>query len=94
LAITQENRTVGLLIKLLAFPVMGPVKGLVWIAEKIAEQAENELYDPDKVRGKLIELELRLDLGEITEEEYLQGEEILLDRLRIIRERQAAELEP
>ena len=84
----------GLLIKLLAFPVMGPVKGLVWIAEKIAEQAENELYDPDKVRGKLIELELRLDLGEITEGEYLQAEEILLDRLRIIRERQAAELEP
>ena len=62
----------GLLIKLLAFPVMGPVKGLVWIAEKIAEQAENEIYDPDKVRGKLIELELRLDLGEITEEEYSQ----------------------
>ncbi|MBL7201510.1 MAG: gas vesicle protein GvpG [Anaerolineae bacterium] len=84
----------GLLLKLLAFPVMGPVKGLVWIAEKIAEQAENELYDPDKVRGKLIEFELRLDLGEITEEEYLQAEEILLDRLRIIRERQAAELEP
>ena len=33
-------------------------------------------------------------IDEITEEEYLQGEEILLDRLRIIRERQAAELEP
>jgi hypothetical protein len=85
---------VGLLIKLLAFPVMGPVKGLVWIAEKVLEQAESETYDPDKVRGNLIELELRLDLGEITEEEYLQAEEILLDRLRIIRERQAAELEP
>ena len=84
----------GLLINLLAFPLLGPVKGVTWIAKKISEQAENEIYDPDKVHGKLIELELRLDLGEITEEEYLQAEEILLDRLRIIREYQAAELEP
>jgi len=80
----------GFLIKLLAFPVMGPVKGLVWIAEKIVEQAENELYNADRVRGQLMELELRLDLGEISEEEYLAAEEILLERLRIIRERQVA----
>ncbi len=83
----------GFLIDLLTFPVMGPVKGLVWIAKKVTEQAESELYNADKVRGQLVELELRLDLGEITEQEYLAAEEILLERLRVIREHQAAQRE-
>ena len=83
----------GLILDLLAFPLMGPVKGLVWVAEKVAEQAENELYNADKVRGQLMELELRLDLGEITEEEYLEAEEFLLERLRIIQERRSAQSE-
>ena len=83
----------GFLIDLLTFPVLGPIKGVIWIAEKVAEQAEKELYDEDAVRGQLMELELRYDLGEISEEEYLEAEEALLERLRIIRERQATERE-
>ena len=79
----------GFLVDLLAFPVMGPVKGLMWIAEKVAEQADNEIYNPGKIRGQLMELELRLDLGEITEEAYLEVEEILLERLRVVQERNA-----
>ena len=81
----------GFLTDLLTFPVLGPIKGVIWIAEKVNEQAEKELYDEDAVRGKLTELELRYDLGEISEEEYLAAEETLLARLKIIRERQAAE---
>jgi len=84
---------VGWLIDLLTFPLMGPVKGVVWIAEKIAEQADKELYSEEAVRGKLLELELRYDLGEISEEEYLEGEETLLRLLRAARERQEAEQE-
>lgn len=80
----------GFLIDLLALPVTGPIKGVMWIAEQVAEQAERELYNADKVRGKLMELELLYDMGEISEEEYLEAEEVLLERLRIIRERQAA----
>ncbi len=80
----------GFLIDLLTLPVMGPIKGVVWIAEKVAEQAEKELYDEDAVRGQLMELELRYDLGEISEEEYLAAEEALLARLKVIRERQVA----
>ena len=80
----------GFLTNLLTFPVMGPIKGVVWIAEKVNEQVEKELYDEDAVRGKLMELELRYDLEEISEEEYLEAEEVLLERIRIIRERQAS----
>jgi len=80
----------SLLTDLLTFPVTGPIKGLMWIAEKVAEQAENELYSEDKVRGQLMELELRYDLGEISEQEYEEAEAALLERLKVIRERQAA----
>jgi len=79
----------GLLGKLLTLPVMGPIKGLMWIAEKVVEQADREAYNEDSVRGQLMELELHLDLGEITEEEYAVAEEELLARLRVAREHQA-----
>jgi len=59
----------------------------------VAEQADKELYDAEKVQGQLMELELRYDLEEISEEEYLATEQVLLERLRISRERQAAESE-
>jgi len=81
---------VGFLTKLLTLPLMGPIQGVAWIAEKVAEQADRELYDEDKVRGQLMELELLFDLGEIGEEEYLAAEDLLLARLKVIRERQAA----
>jgi len=81
----------GLLFDILAFPLMGPIKGVTWIAEKIVEQADKELYSEDAIRGKLLELELRFDLGEIAEKEYNELEETLLNRLRIARERQAPE---
>lgn len=83
----------GFLLDLLTFPVLGPIKGIKWIAEKVGEQADKELYNEDAVRGKLLELELRMDLGEISEEEYASTEEALMAHLRLIRERQAAERE-
>ena len=82
----------ALLLDLLAFPVMGPVKGLMWIAEKISEHAESEVYDESKLRGRLMELELRYDLQEISTEEYEQAEAALLKLLRVSRERQREEL--
>lgn len=81
----------GWILKLLTFPVLGPIEGVTWIAKKVAEQADKELYDEEKVRGQLMELELKYDLKEISEEEYLATEEVLLGRLRISRERQAEE---
>ncbi len=79
----------GFLAGLLTLPVLGPIKGVMWIARQVVEQAERELYDEDAVRGQIQELELCYDLGEIGEEEYLAAEERLLARLRIIRERKA-----
>lgn len=80
----------GILTKLLLFPVTGPIDGTLWLAEKLLEQAEAEIYDEGKVKAALMELELRLDLGEIDEETYMAGEDQLLERLREIREYKAA----
>ena len=78
------------IFNLLTLPVTGPTKGLAWLAKQIGEQAEKELYGEDALRGKLMELELAADMGEISEEEFLAAEEIVLERLRIARERKAA----
>lgn len=72
----------SLLIDLLTFPVLGPIRGVKWIAEKVAEQAENELSGDDDVHKQLTELELRFELGEISEKEFEEAEETLLRRLR------------
>ena len=83
----------GILLDILAFPLMGPIKGVTWIAEKMVEQAEKELYSEDAIRGKLLELELRFDMGEIAEKDYEALEETLLGLLRTARERQTHESE-
>jgi hypothetical protein len=80
----------GILMNLLTLPLTGPINGTIWIAEKLLEQAENEMYDEGKVRAKLMELEMLLDLGDISEEAYMAAEDELLERLRDIRTFKAA----
>ncbi|MGB9632611.1 MAG: gas vesicle protein GvpG [Chloroflexaceae bacterium] len=76
----------GPLGSLLAFPLTGPLRGLLWVAEQLHEQARRELYDPERIRRQLTELELQLDLGQISEEEYEAAETALLEQLRHLRE--------
>ena len=70
----------------LTAPVLGPIQGLLWLARTIQEHANAELYDQDKIRGELAELELALDLKKIDLVEFEAREEMLLQRLREIRE--------
>ena len=81
---------ISTLLKVATFPVSLPLEGLLWVAERIRDQAEAEYYDEGAVRGRLLELELKLDLGEITEEEYQAAEDELIGLLNEIRERRAA----
>jgi len=78
---------------LLFAPVTLPVKGLLFVFEKIAEAVDQERLDEDKVQGLLMELELRYELEEMSEEEYLEQEEELLDWLNAIREYKKAQAE-
>ena len=76
----------SILGKVLTAPISAPIRGLVAIARLIDDQVKSELYDESKVRGELTELELKLDLQEISDEEYETREEVLLQRLKEIRE--------
>lgn len=64
--------------------LLAPLKGVVWIAEKIQELTEKELTDQDKIKEKLMALQLQFELDEITEEEYDKQENELLTKLNII----------
>jgi len=81
------------LLNLLTLPASGPIRGLIWIAEKVAEQADREMYDEESIRGQLAELEIRYELGEINDEKYQAKEDDLIERLKVIRERREAESE-
>ncbi|MFE5734942.1 gas vesicle protein GvpG [Streptomyces sp. NPDC056528] len=70
----------GLLTQLLTLPV-APVRGAVWVAQRVVEQAEDEYYDPAPVWRELRELESRLVRGEIDQEAFDRREDELLDRL-------------
>ena len=83
----------GLLGKILTLPVTGPLRGVLWLAEKLKDQAEGEVYNEDAVRDRLMELELKLELGEITEDEYMAAEDDLLVLLTEIREWRSAQQE-
>lgn len=84
----------GLLSSLLTFPVSLPLKGLVFIAEKLSEQAEAEFLDEGRIQQELMELEFRHDLGEFGDGEFTAREDALLARLDAIREyREAQEKE-
>jgi len=79
----------GFVFDLLTSPVLGPIRGVHWLATKVAEAAEGELLDEERVRNELLELQMRLDMGEITEEEYDEQEKVLVEQLNAIREAKA-----
>jgi hypothetical protein len=74
----------GLISGLLTLP-LAPVRGTVWLAERIQEQAELELYDESAIRTGLIELAEAREAGELGDEEIDEAENALLERLMEIR---------
>ncbi|MCL5996297.1 MAG: gas vesicle protein GvpG [Chloroflexi bacterium] len=81
------------LFDILTFPVSAPIKGVIWLAEKIAEQVDHEYYSEEAIRRQLMDLELKFDLGEINEEAYMAAEEELLALLKQVRELKRAAAE-
>jgi NAD-specific glutamate dehydrogenase len=70
----------GLLTGLLTLP-LAPVRGTLWIAERLLEEAERELNDPTAIEQQLLEAEERYERGEISADEFERIEDELLRRL-------------
>ena len=58
-----------------------PLQPVLMVAEKIDEMVQKELYDEDRIKENLMNLQLKLDMGQISPEEYDKQEEELLARL-------------
>ena len=64
------------------------VGGIKFVLGKVAAAALAELNDDTHLREELLAQQMRLELGEITAEEFAAFEADVLQRLREIRERQ------
>ena len=76
----------GLLSTLVFWPVTGPVAGIKWTLGKVQRVVEDELVDDTPVKEALMELQMRLELGDIDDEAYVAEEAALMRQLRDIRE--------
>jgi cytochrome c-type biogenesis protein CcmH/NrfG len=74
----------GLFTALVTLP-LAPVRGVVWVADQVAQEADRQLHDPARLRGELLQLELDRDQGLIGEEEFTARMEELLERIAAAR---------
>lgn len=80
----------GLLSGLLTLP-LAPVRGTIWVAEQVLEEAERQYYDPAAIRRQLEDVEELRVSGAISDEEAEQMEDELVERLMESRRRSARE---
>ena len=76
----------GLFSALFGLP-LAPVRGVVWVAEKLQEEAERQFYDPGTIRRQLEEVARARDDGAISPEEAAELERELVARLMEGRQR-------
>ena len=74
----------GLVSGLLGLP-LAPVRGVVWLARQIQDQAEEQYYDPARIRAELEAVDEARRNGTLTEEECVERENELLQRLMVRR---------
>jgi hypothetical protein len=66
------------------------IGGLKFVFGKLAQAVDAELNDDTLLREELLAAQMRLELGEITEEEFAEIERDLLQRIREVRARNVA----
>ncbi|MBV9832462.1 MAG: gas vesicle protein GvpG [Marmoricola sp.] len=76
----------GLISGLLTLPI-APVRGVVAVAEQLRRQAEEELYDPARIREQLEQVDRLRAEGAIGDDEATAWEDELVERLLVARDR-------
>jgi hypothetical protein len=72
--------------------LLAPLKGVVWLGEKLNEIVDKELNDTGRIKEELMRLQLQFELDEISQAEYDQKENELLDRLDAITKAEEMEM--
>ena len=70
----------GLISGILGLP-LAPVKGVAWVAERLAEEAERRYYDPAAIRRQLEDVAEARRRGDLPEDEAATLERELVARL-------------
>jgi hypothetical protein len=68
------------------------IGSLRFVLDKVVAAAEAELQDDSSLREQLLEAEMRLELGEMSADEFAEVERDLLARIRKIKSRQQGTL--
>ena len=63
------------------------INGVSFVLDKVATIADAELNDPERQRERLLEAQLKLESGELTEEEFAAVESNVFERIREIKAR-------
>lgn len=75
----------GLLSDLLLFPITGPVRGLTFILEQFQDELEQESQGEGRLSDELMDLTLRYESGELSDDQFQAAEAELIERLNTIR---------
>jgi hypothetical protein len=70
----------GLFTGLLTLP-LAPVRGVLWVADQLAEQAYEQEFSPAAVRRQLQAAAQAFDEGRLSEQQYEEVEDMLVQRL-------------
>lgn len=67
-----------------------PIDGMKFVFRTLAKAAEEQWSDDSPHKEQLMELQVRLENGEVTEEEYIKEEAAILSELREVGRRKRA----
>lgn len=64
--------------------LLAPLKGIIFLGKKIDEIVQREISDEGRIKERLMELQLKFEMDEISMEEYDRRESELLDMIERI----------
>ena len=70
----------GLFSAIVMLP-LAPVRGVAWVAEQVADEAERELYGEGRIRRELLQARMDREAGLIDEQEEQRRADELIARL-------------
>lgn len=64
--------------------LLAPLKGIIFLGKKIDELVQKEISDEGRIKERLMELQLKFEMDEMTVEEYDRRESELLEMIERI----------
>lgn len=82
LGLRTTNVTMAFILDDILF---SPIKFTIWLGEKLKDAAYQEMTDESKIHEELLQLQMRFEMDEISEEAYEKQEAQLMQQLERIR---------